>query len=134
MTNVLVDTSPDCRDQLLDAGVGILDGVLYTHDHADHTHGIDDLRIVAYNGRRRVEVYSDRVTLQMLRQRFDYCFEPPAGSEYPAILLGHEMAPGETVADCGAGRRDRRARVPADSRARRAASASVSAASLIRPM
>ena len=56
-TNVLVDTAPDLREQLLDAGVGWLDGVLFTHDHADHTHGIDDLRMVSYNGRRRVAVY-----------------------------------------------------------------------------
>lgn len=93
-TNVLVDTSPDCRAQMLDAGVGLLDGVLYTHDHADHTHGIDDLRVVAYNGHRRVEVYADKATVQLLRQRFDYCFETPMGSDYPAILLGHEIAPG----------------------------------------
>ena len=56
-TRVLVDTPPDLREQLNDADVGLLDGVLYTHDHADHVHGIDDLRMVAYNGRRRVDVY-----------------------------------------------------------------------------
>ena len=119
VTNVLVDTPPDCRDQLLDAGVGLLDGVLYTHDHADHTHGIDDLRVVAYNGHRRVEIYCDRATLQMLRQRFDYCFETPSGSDYPAVLLGHEIASGDDGAYRGAGRRDRCTRVPADPRARR---------------
>jgi phosphoribosyl 1,2-cyclic phosphate phosphodiesterase len=102
-TNVLVDTSPDFRDQLLDAGVGLLDGVLYTHDHADHTHGIDDLRIIAYNGHRRVKIYADEATLRLLRQRFDYCFETPVGSDYPAILLGHEIAPGEMVHIVGPG-------------------------------
>ena len=102
-TNVLVDTPPDCRDQLLDAGVGLLDGVLYTHDHADHTHGIDDLRVVAYNGHRRVETYADRATLQMLLQRFDYCFETPSGSEYPAVLLGRKISPGETAHIVGPG-------------------------------
>jgi phosphoribosyl 1,2-cyclic phosphate phosphodiesterase len=96
-TNVLVDTSPDLRDQLLDAAVGLLDGVFYTHDHADHTHGIDDLRVPVYNGRRRIEVYADKTTMRLLRQRFDYCFETPMGSEYPAILLGHEIAPGDIV-------------------------------------
>jgi phosphoribosyl 1,2-cyclic phosphate phosphodiesterase len=85
------------RDQLLDAGVGLLDGVLYTHDHADHTHGIDDLRVAVYNGHRRIEVYSDKATLRCLRQRFDYCFETPVGSDYPAILLSHEVAPGDTL-------------------------------------
>ena len=59
---MLVDTSPDLRQQLLDVGTGWVDGVLYTHDHADHTHGIDDLRQVAFNGRRRVDVYYDADT------------------------------------------------------------------------
>jgi phosphoribosyl 1,2-cyclic phosphate phosphodiesterase len=103
VTNVLVDTPPDLRDQLLDANVGLLDGVLYTHDHADHTHGIDDLRVVVYNGNRRLPVYSDEATLQLLRRHFDYCFETPAGSDYPAILLPKEIAPGETVPIGGRG-------------------------------
>jgi phosphoribosyl 1,2-cyclic phosphate phosphodiesterase len=102
-TTVLVDTSPDLREQLLDAGVGLLDGVLYTHDHADHCHGIDDLRMVSYNAHRRVGVYYDAVTGRILRQRFAYCFEPPPGSEYPAILDGHEIRAGETVSIAGAG-------------------------------
>jgi phosphoribosyl 1,2-cyclic phosphate phosphodiesterase len=102
-TTVLVDSSPDIREQLLDAGVRWLDGVLYTHDHADHVHGIDDLRMVAYNGRRKVEAFYDAATGQILRQRFDYCFEPPPGSEYPAILSGHEIKAGEIVRLEGAG-------------------------------
>src|SRR5262249_49885680 len=63
-TAVLVDTSPDLREQLLGAEVGWLDGVLFTHSHADHTHGIDDLRLVALANRRRVEVYADAATLE----------------------------------------------------------------------
>ena len=55
-TRVLVDTSPDLREQLLDAGVNWVDGVLYTHEHADHTHGIDDLRGLFIGSRRRVDV------------------------------------------------------------------------------
>ena len=102
-TTVLVDTPPDLREQLLDAGVGLLDGVLYTHDHADHAHGIDDLRIVAYNGRRRVDVYYDKATGQILRQRFAYCFETPPGSEYPAVLDGHEISAGTRLSIEGAG-------------------------------
>jgi phosphoribosyl 1,2-cyclic phosphate phosphodiesterase len=102
-TRVLVDTPPDIREQLIDAGVGRLDGVLYTHDHADHCHGIDDLRMVAYNGRHRVDVYYDAATGEALRRRFGYCFETPEGSEYPAVLNGHEIAPGEMVRINGAG-------------------------------
>ena len=71
--------------------------MLYTHDHADHTHGIDDLRMVCYNGRRRVDVYHDAATGRVLRERFAYCFETPPGSEYPAVLKPHEIRPGEPV-------------------------------------
>ena len=102
-TNVLVDSSPDLREQLLDVGVGWLDGVLFTHDHADHTHGIDDLRMVSYNGRRRVSVYYDELTGQQLRQRFAYCFNMSANGEYPPILEGHEIAPGVPVKILGEG-------------------------------
>ncbi len=102
-TTVLVDTSPDLRQQLLDAGAAWLDGVLYTHDHADHAHGIDDLRQVAYNGNRRVDVYYDEATGKVLRTRFSYCFETPQGSEYPAILRGHAIEAGKQVRISGAG-------------------------------
>ena len=60
ITRVLVDTSPDLREQLLDAKVDWLDGVLITHEHADHTHGIDDLRPLFVRKRRRVDMYLDR--------------------------------------------------------------------------
>ena len=133
-TTVLVDTSPDLRQQLLDAGKGWVDGVLYTHDHADHTHGIDDLRQVAFNGRRRVDVYFDAATGKLLRSRFAYCFDAPAGSEYPPILRGHEIVAGEPRQDRGRGRGDRGAAVPANPRLTARRSASASAASPIRPM
>ena len=102
-TNVLVDTSPDVREQLLDVKVGWLDGVLYTHDHADHCHGIDDLRMVSYNGHRRVAVYYNEETARLLKQRFAYCFNTPPESEYPPILDGHDVTPGEPVEILGAG-------------------------------
>jgi phosphoribosyl 1,2-cyclic phosphate phosphodiesterase len=102
-TTVLVDTSPDLRQQLLDAQAGWIDGVLYTHDHADHTHGIDDLRQVSFNGHRRVDVYYDETTGKLLRCRFAYCFDAPSGSGYPAILKGHEIRAGEKVLIPGAG-------------------------------
>ena len=93
-TNVLVDTSPDMRAQLLEQGVGWLDGVLYTHDHADHTHGIDDLRMVAFNGRRHVDVHMSHQTAQVVMTRFSYCFRAPEGSPYPPILREHEITHG----------------------------------------
>lgn len=102
-TTVLVDTPPDLREQLLDARVGWLDGILYTHDHADHAHGIDDLRMVAYNGRRKVEVYHDHATGEVLKQRFGYCFETQAGSDYPPIANSHDVTPGSVIKLEGAG-------------------------------
>jgi phosphoribosyl 1,2-cyclic phosphate phosphodiesterase len=92
-TTVLVDTGPDLRMQLLDAGVEWVDGVLYTHEHADHTHGIDDLRVLAIFKRRLVDVYADDSTATLLRARFAYCFATPPGSQYPPILTLHGIAP-----------------------------------------
>jgi phosphoribosyl 1,2-cyclic phosphate phosphodiesterase len=102
-TAVLVDTPPDIREQLLDARVETLDGVLFTHDHADHTHGIDDLRGIAFMLRRRVDVYFDAHTRDILLKRFDYCFAQPAGSSYPPILMAHDIHPPEPIRIKGAG-------------------------------
>jgi phosphoribosyl 1,2-cyclic phosphate phosphodiesterase len=85
-TRVLIDTTPDMRDQLLDAGVGTLDAVVYTHAHADHVHGIDDLRQIVYNMRRRLPVWADGPTTDALLSRFGYAFVQPPGSPYPPIL------------------------------------------------
>jgi phosphoribosyl 1,2-cyclic phosphate phosphodiesterase len=85
-TRVLIDTSPDMRAQLLDAGVGTLDAVIWTHPHADHTNGIDDLRQIVFNTRRRLPVWADAPTAEALRSRFGYVFEQPEGSPYPPIL------------------------------------------------
>ena len=85
-TRVLVDTSPDLREQLLDARVHWLDAVLYTHDHADHTHGIDDLRPLVLARGRRINTYMDETTQAIVVNRFSYCFTAPADSEYPPIL------------------------------------------------
>jgi|SRR5688572_4832422 len=85
-TRVLIDTSPDLRGQLLAAGVGFLDGVVFTHPHADHTHGIDELRAVALNMRRRVPVWADSRTADALFKRFGYAFKTPEGSAYPPIV------------------------------------------------
>ena len=85
-TRVLIDTSPDLRAQLLDAGVGHLDGVIYTHPHADHVHGIDDLRMIVFNRRERLTVWADGPTQNALLSRFAYAFVQPEGSPYPPIL------------------------------------------------
>ena len=103
VTRVLVDTSPDLREQLLDAGVDWLDAVLYSHEHADHTHGIDDLRALFMRRRRRVDVYLDEATARMMQIRFGYCFATPAGSEYPPIVTGHHLEVGTPVRVAGAG-------------------------------
>jgi phosphoribosyl 1,2-cyclic phosphate phosphodiesterase len=103
ITRVLVDTSPDLREQLLDAGVDGLDGVLYTHEHADHTHGIDDLRALFIHQRRRIDAYMDDPTARVLFHRFGYCFVTPPGSGYPPIMAEHRIKPGEPLAIAGEG-------------------------------
>ena len=103
VTRVLVDTPPDMREQLLDAEVDWLDGVLYTHEHADHTHGIDDLRALFIKQRQRVDVYLDENTGKMMHARFGYCFESPPGSEYPPIVRGHGLAAGQPITITGQG-------------------------------
>ena len=101
VTRVLIDTGPDLRDQLIDSGADWVDAVLYTHEHADHTHGIDDLRGLFLKRRRRVDVYADDATSRMLMTRFAYCFAQPAGSEYPPILTMHELKAGTPLSIAG---------------------------------
>jgi phosphoribosyl 1,2-cyclic phosphate phosphodiesterase len=103
VTRVLIDTSPDLREQLVDADIDWLDAVLYTHEHADHTHGIDDLRGFYMRARRRVDVYADDPTSRMLTTRFSYCFVRPAGSEYPPILNMHGLKAGRRLTIDGKG-------------------------------
>ncbi len=90
-TRVLIDTSPDMREQLLSAGVGTLDGVIFTHSHADHMHGIDDLRQIVFNLRRKLSVWADLPTQVALMARFGYAFSQTEGSAYPAILDLHPI-------------------------------------------
>jgi phosphoribosyl 1,2-cyclic phosphate phosphodiesterase len=103
VTRILVDTSPDLREQLLDAEVDWVDAVLYTHEHADHTHGIDDLRALYIKKRRRVDVYLDEPTGAVMRARFGYCFQSPPGSEYPPIVSEHRLTAGTVVTILGEG-------------------------------
>jgi phosphoribosyl 1,2-cyclic phosphate phosphodiesterase len=100
-TRVLIDTPPDLRAQLIDAGVGLLDGVLYTHPHADHLHGLDDLRTVAQNRGARLPVWADADTSEVLIARFGYAFVQPAGSLYPPILDLNALDGPVTVSGAG---------------------------------
>jgi phosphoribosyl 1,2-cyclic phosphate phosphodiesterase len=103
VTRVLVDTSPDLREQLLDADVQWLDGVLMTHEHADHCHGIDDLRALFVKKRRRLDMYMTDATAAVIRARFGYCFATPPGSEYPPIANEHRIESGTAVTIDGEG-------------------------------
>jgi phosphoribosyl 1,2-cyclic phosphate phosphodiesterase len=102
-TTVLVDTPPDIREQLLAARVEHVDAVLYTHAHADHTHGIDDLRSLVFVSKRRVPIYADAETRADLERRFDYCFAQKPGSVYPAILHARNIDPPQPIRIDGAG-------------------------------
>jgi phosphoribosyl 1,2-cyclic phosphate phosphodiesterase len=103
VTRVLIDTPPDLREQLLGVGVDWLDAVLFTHEHADHTHGIDDLRPVFIHRDRPVDVFLDERTSRLVRERFDYCFARRPGSDYPPIATEHRLQAGKPVTVEGAG-------------------------------
>ena len=100
-TRVLVDTSPDMREQMLSANVPKLDAVWFTHEHADHTHGLDDLRAFFLIERKRIPVYADATTSEMLRTRFAYCFNN--SQEYPAIAELKPIVAGQKLSTEGAG-------------------------------
>lgn len=103
LTRVLIDTSPDMRQQLLRHGIGTLDAVVYTHAHADHCHGLDDLRVVVFNGPARLPVWADAATRDALLERFDYAFRRPEGSSYPPILEMNTIAGDVAVTGAGGG-------------------------------
>jgi phosphoribosyl 1,2-cyclic phosphate phosphodiesterase len=93
-TRIVIDTSPDLREQLIDAHVDHIDAVFLTHEHADQTHGIDDLRPVVLHMRRRIPVYLNQSTAKDIMHRFSYCFVSPPGSDYPPILTQHAIEGG----------------------------------------
>ena len=86
ITSVIVDTGPDFRSQMNRENIKKIDAVFYTHEHADHTHGIDDLRMYALRDKKRVDVFASAATSENLRQKFGYCFDAKIGSGYPPIL------------------------------------------------
>jgi Metal-dependent hydrolases of the beta-lactamase superfamily I len=87
-TTVVLDTGPDFREQMIANRVTSLDAVLYTHSHADHVHGIDDLRGFALAQRRRIPIYADPYTMARIREGFGYCLTTPVDSDYPPIVDG----------------------------------------------
>jgi phosphoribosyl 1,2-cyclic phosphate phosphodiesterase len=93
-TRIVIDTSPDLREQLIDTNVDHIDAVFLTHEHADQTHGIDDLRSVVLHQRRRIPVYLNQSTAKDIMHRFSYCFVSPPGSDYPPILTQHAIEAG----------------------------------------
>jgi phosphoribosyl 1,2-cyclic phosphate phosphodiesterase len=103
ITRVVIDTSPDLREQLIDAHVDDIDAVFLTHEHADQTHGIDDLRSVVLKRRKRLPFYMNASTAREIAPRFSYCFETPDGSDYPPILehLGIEAGESRTITGKG---------------------------------
>ena len=102
-TRIVIDTSPDLREQLIDADVDHIDAVFLTHEHADQTHGIDDLRSVVLHQRRRIPTYFCLSTAKDIMARFSYCFISPEGSDYPPILTRHSIEAGESQAVMGKG-------------------------------
>ena len=102
-TAVLVDTSPDLREQLIEAGVKRLDGILMTHPHADHTHGIDDLRPLYLQMGRRIDVHMDEPTALIVRTAFSYVFETPNGSSYSPMATELRLTAGTLCRIEGAG-------------------------------
>jgi phosphoribosyl 1,2-cyclic phosphate phosphodiesterase len=103
VTRILIDTSPDLREQLIDADVDHLDAVFLTHEHADQTHGIDDLRSVVLHQRRRIPFYLSQSTAKDIMHRFSYCFVSAPGSAYPPIVNQHSIEGGESQAIEGKG-------------------------------
>lgn len=102
-TIVVVDTCPDLRQQFLDAGVERLDAILMTHAHADHTHGIDDVRPLVQSMGRRIDIYMDEPTARIVRPSFAYIFETPPDSLYEPLLNEKRVVPGEKASLNGPG-------------------------------
>jgi len=101
---ILVDTPPELRLGMVRAGIGAVDAVLYTHDHADHTHGIDDLRALSGHHRGTLPIYGPADALERIRLKFDYIFDPLArpipGSSRPDVTL-HPLEPGVEASVAG---------------------------------
>lgn len=103
VTRVVIDTGPDFRAQMIRSEAWTLDAVLYTHAHADHIHGIDDIRSYFIDRRSRIPVYAEAQTIERLYEGFRYIFETPEGSSYPAIAKIQEIKAGDKITIDGKG-------------------------------
>ena len=83
--NILIDTSPDLRNQLISNKIKNIDKVFYSHMHADQTHGINDLRVFFIKNKKTIPIYADKATSKYLLKTFSYCFKKTF-NEYPPIL------------------------------------------------
>ena len=101
-TTVLIDTSPDLRAQLLAARVTRIDAVVYSHDHADQTHGLDDLRAFVQRAHKRMPIWMDQITASTLSARFKYVFAG-AGAYPPIFDVAGEVVDGEPIQIAGPG-------------------------------
>jgi phosphoribosyl 1,2-cyclic phosphate phosphodiesterase len=102
-TIVLIDTSPDLREQLLAADIRHLDGIFMTHPHADHIHGMDDVRPIVLQMKRKIDAVMDEATANSVVNRFKYIFQTPNGSLYPELLYDQRIKPGHSWRFDGAG-------------------------------
>lgn len=102
-TRILVDTSPDLREQLIDAGSPVPDAIVYTHAHADQAHGIDDIRAIVYRHQARIAAYMNVSTRADLFKRFGYIFETPPGSGYPPLLEPRDLPERDRISIEGEG-------------------------------
>lgn len=100
---LLIDTGPDLRQQALREGVTDIDAVLYTHPHADHLNGIDDLRAFCYARRGAIPLYGNAFMMRNIGERFSYCLQPPGAHWDKPVLVPHVVEPGHAVDVAGVG-------------------------------
>ena len=97
---LLIDTGPDLREQLIMAQPERIDAVIYTHSHADHIHGVDDLRFYVYRQRAQIPAYMDALTHQEMQRKFGYLFpEGAAGMPYPPLIHYQPLTPRFRIAE-----------------------------------